>query len=263
MTNLTKTSLHKIAAMRYEYLESLPRFQDIYLEFMINESMCYTIKENDIPLGYAIATNDAVLLEFYLFLPYQNHRTRLFATIVEQLKIESILCKSFDSILLDCCLLNNFTYSLIGCLFRENTGHTGKKSNDLIYRLANENDLPFLLSQEDEVFEPKDLLTKNIADEAIIIVENYNSFKVACGFLTKIHPQFDYYDLGIWVDEAYRRKGIASSTMQYMMNLCVEKKGIPICGCDILNVASQSMLEGLGFISKHKLIEFSAKNESK
>jgi len=259
MTNLTKTSLHKIAAMRYEYLESLPRFQDIYLEFMINESMCYTIKENDIPLGYAIATNDAVLLEFYLFLPYQNHRTRLFATIVEQLKIESILCKSFDSILLDCCLLYNFSYSLIGCLFREHTGRTDRKNSNLTYRFANKIDLPFLLAQNDEVFEPKELLAKNIDDESIVIAGNHESPVVACGFLTQVHPQFNYYDLGIWVDEAYRRKGIASSTMQYMIELCTEKKGIAICGCDIQNVASQNMLEKLGFISKHKLIEFKTK----
>ncbi|HUM88922.1 MAG TPA: GNAT family N-acetyltransferase [Prolixibacteraceae bacterium] len=259
MANLKKTSLHEIAAMRYEYLKSLPRFQDIYLEFIINESTGYIIYETNIPLGYVLVSNDGVLLEFHLSLPNQNHRARVFATIIEELQIESILCKSFDFMLLDCCLLNNYPYSLIGCLFREHTGQTGRKGTELTFRFANKTDLPFLLAQNDEVFEPKELLDKSIDDESIIITGNHESPVVACGFLTQVHPQFNYYDLGIWVDEAYRRKGIASSTMQYMIKLCTEKKGIAICGCDIQNVASQNMLEKLGFISKHKLIEFKTK----
>lgn len=255
MIKIIKSNLDELEFLRIEYLDSLPVFQDVYLEFIVNESDCYKLLSDNQPIGYVIVSSDNIMLELFIETKYSTNSIDIFNVIVNELSIRSVYCKSFDFQLLDCCLTNTLSYSIIGCLYRDFIDIGIQRKSDLSFRYANSSDLHFLYKQDDEVFEPKELLDTFIRDKGIIILQLADSI-IGCGFLTQIHPKYKYYDIGVWVSPEYRMKGYATQIMLYLKDLCLNNYWISICGCDIQNIASQKMLKGLGCICRYKMIEF-------
>lgn len=299
---INKTDYQAILEMRNEYLTSLPKFQDLYLEIVVKDSDYYLLLSEFQTIGYAVVNDSNTLVEFYVCAKYLkescwqeegdftyqtkvNERcNELFKTILSECKIEQILCKSFDMQLMNCCNANRLPHTVQGILYREfsaplsspeNNSHITASTHltdtsrladnfvannfldsaNVVMRYAQIGDLPFLISQDDEVFEPKEHLEVNVNRKEIIICEK-NSLIVGCGFLTRIAEDFDYFDLGVWVNPDHRRKGYAVWIMQYMRSLCLNSGWVPICGCSAENHASQKMLSKIGYVCNHKLLEF-------
>lgn len=299
---INKTDYQAILEMRNEYLTSLPKFQDLYLEIVVKDSDYYLLLSEFQTIGYAVVNDSNTLVEFYVCAKYLkescwqeegdftyqtkvNERcNELFKTILSECKIEQILCKSFDMQLMNCCNANRLPHTVQGILYREfsaplsspeNNSHVTASTHltdtsrladnfvannfldsaNVVMRYAQISDLPFLISQDDEVFEPKEHLEVNVNRKEIIICEK-NSLIVGCGFLTRIAEDFDYFDLGVWVNPDHRRKGYAVWIMQYMRSLCLNSGWVPICGCSAENHASQKMLSKIGYVCNHKLLEF-------
>lgn len=305
---INKTDYQAILEMRNEYLTSLPKFQDLYLEIVVKDSDYYLLLSEFQTIGYAVVNDSNTLVEFYVCAKYLkescwqeegdftyqtkvNERcNELFKKILSECKIEQILCKSFDMQLMNCCNANRLPHTVQGILYREfsaplsspeNNSHVTASTHlkasthltdnsrlvdnfvannfldsaNAVMRYAQIGDLPFLISQDDEVFEPKEHLEVNVNRKEIIICEK-NSLIVGCGFLTRIAEDFDYFDLGVWVNPDHRRKGYAVWIMQYMRSLCLNSGWVPICGCSAENHASQKMLSKIGYVCNHKLLEF-------
>lgn len=255
MIQIHKTSKAGIESYRMAYLNSLPAFQDIFIEFIINESETYLLLTDGEIMGYAIVSPDHVLVECYIADKYLQVQYNPFSHIITQLGIKGIYCKTFDFLLLNCCVAQNLPYKTIGYLYRDYIDSGNQGTINLNSRYATKSDIPFLISQNDEVFEPKDLIEAHVSNKSIVIFEKGTDI-VGCGFLTQVHPAFDYYDIGVWVHPAYRRKGYATEIVQHLKRTCIDNNCKPIVGCDAQNIASQNMLDKLGFISKHKLLEF-------
>jgi len=66
MLQIIKTEIQRVADFRTEYLNSLPEFQELYLEMMVEESDYYLLTNNQYDLGYFIKTKSKILVEFYL-----------------------------------------------------------------------------------------------------------------------------------------------------------------------------------------------------
>lgn len=255
MYYILKTQPESISKLRVHYLKSLPEFQDIILEFLIEDSNYYSINENNEVVGYVIVSPENILLEFYLQRPKSQSRIEIFKDILEELSIASVFCKSFDYALMKCCLEQSLHYKLRGLLYRNMYPGIEQLDSKINSRFADDSDLPFLKSQEDEVFEPKGRLSEFIKSKSILMYSK-NEEIVGCGFLTCIHPEFEYYDIGVWTKPEYRNQGIATQIILHLRDTCMEEGKIPICGCASGNIASQKTLEKCGFSSKHKLIEF-------
>ena len=259
MMLIHKTSQAEIEPYRIAYLTSLPAFQDIFLEFMINESEPYLLLTDGEMMGYAIVSPDHILVECYIAYKYLQMQYNPFSHIIKQLGIKSVYCKTFDHLLLNCCVAQNMPYRTIGYLYRDYIDSANLDTISLNSRYAEKADIPFLISQDDEVFEPKDLIETHVSNKSIVIFEKGTDI-AGCGFLTQVHPAFDYYDIGVWVHPAYRRKGYATKIVQHLKHTCLDNNWKPIIGCDAQNSASQNMLDKLGFISKYKLLEFDVKD---
>lgn len=255
MFHFFKTNIEEINLYRIDYLKSLPVFQDIFLEFLIRDSISFKILNCNATIGYMIISPDKILLELYVQDQFIHLFREHFGEAIEKLEIRRIYCKSFDHFLLDLCISKHYQYQLIGCLYRDYFDNEINISNDLSIRYANESDLPFLLQQDDEVFEPKELLVFFVKNNQVLVFEKKQA-TVGCGFITQVHQMWNCYDLGVWVHPDFRRKGYATQIISYLKKTCLNIHGIPVCGCDIKNIASQKTLLKAGFISKHKLIEF-------
>jgi len=260
MIQIRKAKLTDITPLRVDYLNSLTEFQELYLEIFIDNSDVYKIDFNGNFIGYAIKTVDNILVEFYLIDRFIPNCNDIFQTIIRDLAISSIYCKSFDSLLLNCCLSNSYAYKLHGTLFRDYIDSEKIAINDLSIRFAESKDYSFLLQQEDGLYETPDELEKYINGSNVVMFQKENQL-LGCGYLIKVHANYDYFDIGMWVNPNFRKQGIATLIISYLKDMCLQKNWKPICGCAIENIASKKTLEKNGFVSKHKLIEFKINNK--
>ena len=189
--NIVKSYLSDIEELRKMYLDSLPVFQDIYLEFIVAEASSYKLVDGNDVFGYVIVHDEGLLVEFYLKDKYSARANDCFSMVIKNLNVKSVFCKTFDFLLLDCCMSNNYPYELIGCLFRDFIGSDLKYSGDLDIRFAEDSDLPFLMEQDDEVFEPKECLPDFIKGKSIYLACIDNKI-VGCGFLTRVNQGYDF-----------------------------------------------------------------------
>jgi GNAT superfamily N-acetyltransferase len=250
-----KSNIENIHFLRNEYLRSLPKFQDVFLEFIIWESACYQLQFNGIAVGYVIISDKCILVEFYVCKDFRNKMPDLFSTIIQKLNIAAVYCKSFDVELLNCCIIKSFPYKIIGYLFRDYVDKGGLMLPETMFRYADNSDYEYLFRQKDEVFEPKNLLAEFIQNKSIVLL-HLGTTIVGCGFITRVCTDFHYYDIGVWVDPGFRRQGYATQIMLFLKGCCLKNEWIPICACGVSNIGSKKMLENIGYYSSHKLIEF-------
>jgi len=260
MIQLIETEINDIASLREDYFHSLAEFQELYLELLIEQSSVYKIEFEGTPIGYAMKTADHILVEFHVIDRFVPHSTDVFQTIVHDLAIRAIYCKSFDSLLLSCCLTNSYSYRLNGTLFRDYVDSEKVEMNGISIRFAEDKDYPFLLQQEDDLYETPEELERFVGGNNVIMFQRNNQL-LGCGYLIRVHPNYNYYDIGMWVNPVYRRQSIATMIISYLKDLCIGNGWTPICGCAFDNIASQKTLEKNGFISKHKLIEFTVRSQ--
>ncbi len=255
---IIKVPQNEINSFRLEYLNKLPEFQELYLELLVKDSDLFNIIIDDNTTGYAAKTNENILIEFYLKDNFISGCENIFKSVMEELSISKIYCKSFDFLLLNCCLVSNYPYKLIGSLYRDYFEKENFFKNELKIRIAEITDYEFLLQQKDGLYDSPEELEYFIKGKNILMF--FKNEKLAgCGYLIKVHDEFKFYDIGMWVNPDFRKQGIATQIISYLKIFCIQNNWEPICGCAIENIASQNTLENNGFYSKHKLIEFIVK----
>lgn len=244
---------------RIDRLSALPLFQELYLEFLATGKLgpvqtCLVYRDEEI-LGHVIVGEGESLYEFHHHPGRSSAQLDCFNGTLEALRIRTILCQSFDESLLRLCRHRGFQSRVLGLLYREEMGGSEFLLEDLKPRWATAEDLPLLNSLDDEVFEPRALLKQEIDNQGVMLF--FLEKKLAgCGFLTRIHPAFNYADLGVWTSLDFRRRGVARRIVSHLRKTGREKGFHIICGCDAANTASQQTLACNGFISRHSLLEF-------
>lgn len=258
---ITKTTRDKIQKIRTDYFNSLPEFQELYIELMIRYSNYYIFQVQAKVVGYAIITNENVLIEFYLLDQYIPDSNEIFTKVLKDLSIKEIYCKSFDALLLSNCLINSLSYSLLGVLYRDYSVArvSIKKDSEIEMQKADYASMKFLQRQDDsikELFETEEQLSHFIQNENVFIFSKSGDF-VGCGMVLRTHIDWDYCDLGVWVEPSKRRNGIGSQIILKLREFAIDNNMKPSCACAIENVASQKTIEKSGFVSKYKMINFS------
>jgi predicted acetyltransferase len=253
-----KTTIDKIRKYRIDYLNSLPQFQELFIELMINDSDCYLLQREEEEIGYAIINTDCTLIEFYVMNRYISSSNKVFSQLLQDLSVSNIYCKSFDSLLLSNCLLSSLSYSVLGVLYRDYAEALIKKDTEIKMVKADLSSVGLLLRQDDsikELFEKEEQLVQFIQNENVL--EFYrNSEFIGCGIIIRTHSDWDFCDLGVWVHPLKRGKSFGSQILLNLREFAIGKNMKPSCGCAIENLASQNNIEKSGFVSKYKMINF-------
>lgn len=245
-----------LAESRVAYLSLLPRCQELFLELSMRTARGVRIAVRGRVAGYAIISAEDTLVEFHC--DAATDADAVLAQLVRALGVRSVYCKSFDVPLLTICRAQAWPERTAALLYRDLVDPPPKSDPStaaLTAQFAEQSDLSFLEAQDDEVFEPKELLATQIMEESIVLFRSHDVI-VGCGFLTRIHPRFPHYDVGVWVAPTQRRRGVATHIISYLRDLCLRNAWVPVCGCDATNEASQRTLKKAGFVSKHSLSEF-------
>jgi|SRR6056297_3194212 len=258
---IEKTSIDKINKYRTDYLNSLPEFQELFIELMIYNSDYYVFQADNHEIGYAIRSNEGVLIEFYVLNKYIPDSNKIFLQVLKDLSIMDIYCKSFDSLLLNNCLLNNFPYSILGTLYRDYVDPLIKKDSSIKMKKADLSSVGLMLKQDDsikELFETEQQLIDFIKNENVFEFYKNNEF-VGCGMAISTHRDWSFCDLGVWVHPSKRGNAIGSQIILNLREFSIKNSLKPTCGCAIENQASQKTIEKSGFVSRYKLIDFKTK----
>ena len=258
---IVKTSIDKIKKYRTDYLNSLPEFQELFIELMICKSDCYIFQVDNYERGYAIRNNEGVLIEFYVLDKYIPDSNEIFRKVLENLSITDIYCKSFDSLLLSNCLLNNLQYSIVGILYRDYVEPLIKKDPTIKMKRADLLSVELFLGQDEsikELFETEQQLIDFIQNENVFEFYKNEEF-VGCGMVIRTHPDWSFCDLGEWVNPSKRGKAIGSQIILNLREFSINNNLEPSCGCAIENQASQKTIEKSGFVSRYKMINFKIK----
>ncbi len=259
---IIEVKIEEILTLRNDYLKSLPQFQELYIELMVSDSQKYTLLLGEAAIGYAIITKDDFLIEFFLYDEYIPECKIYFSKLIEELDIKGILCKSFDALLLNCCLQQAYPYSLTGFLYRDYTDTMIHLNKEIKAKPVDESTIPLILQHKDcfdILFETEDYLKYFIKNDRVLLFFKEDNL-VGCGIVIKTHPDWNYCDLGVWVHSDFRKKGIGTQIILELKEIALSLHLNPSCGCAVDNIASQKTIEKRGFISKYKLIEFKIPN---
>ena len=255
---IVQTSIDNIKKNRTDYLNSLPEFQELFIELMISSSDYYIFREENNEIGYAIRNNDGFLIEFYVLDKYIPRSNGYFRQVLKELSITDVYCKSFDSLLLSNCLLNNLQYSILGFLYRDYVGTLIGKDSSIKMKKADLLSVGLLLGQDESIkvlFETEQQLIDFIENENVFEFYKNEEF-VGCGMVIRTHPDWSFCDLGVWVKPSKRGKAIGSQIILNLRDYSIKNNLKPSCGCAIENQASQKTIEKSGFVSRYKMINF-------
>ncbi len=256
---LLKSNLNSIKNLRKDYFDSLPEFQELYLELMVPDSAIYTITIDAMLSGYVIVSATGVFFEFYLIEQFIPLAHKIFIEAIKELDVTHVYCKTFDFLLLGSCLRSGFSYTIEGMLYRHYNRPLVSKDNSLGMIQSGRGSVPLLIGQDNsirELFETEQQLVNFIENEHVFEFYRENTL-VGCGMIIKTHSDYDFCDLGVWVHPSHRGKKIGPNVLIYLREFALEHGLIPSCGCGIENVASQKAIEKCGFISKFQLLDFS------
>ncbi|NJK87860.1 MAG: hypothetical protein HC906_19740 [Bacteroidales bacterium] len=103
IVTFVKAGADQIHSLRKEYLDSLPYFQDVFLEFLVCPEGIFAVQNEKDTIGYFLVNPEKVLFEFYLSEPFRVLADDIFDKILSFAGIKNIYCKSFDAFLMQCC----------------------------------------------------------------------------------------------------------------------------------------------------------------
>ena len=255
---IAKTTFDRIKKYRINYLTSLPQFQEVFIELMINDSDFYILLTEDNEIGYVIKTHENVLIEFHVFGKYISDSDKFFKQVLKELSVTNIYCKSFDSLLLSNCLSDFLSYSLVGKLYRDYVGALIEKDPNVKMKKADHSSIEFLFGQDGsikELFDTKEQLIEFIQNEHVFEFYKKDEF-IGCGMVIRTISGWDFCDLGVWVNPLKRGKYFGSQIILNLREFALQNNMKPSCGCAIDNFASQKVIEKSGFVSKYRMINF-------
>lgn len=150
---ISKTGIEEIKTFRTSYFKSLPEFQELFLEIMMETSHVYLLELDYCPVGYAILNHEGVLIEFYVHDQFLPFCAEVFDRVLKELAIKEVYCKSFDALLLTNCMLKKMTYSVYGVMFRDYIEPGIQKDPEITMNKSNLNSVQLFKAQDDSIKE--------------------------------------------------------------------------------------------------------------
>jgi len=246
------SSAMEIADLRQEYLDSLMESQELFLELMVREAQPFALLDGDTLVGYFFEGTDHTLIEYYVCPACFAYVDTIFGVIVMERGIHTVYCKSFDHLLLSCCLDMQKKMESLGYLFREyekppalslSKRPLSATFNNITTRLATKADEAYISEINEEIFDHPHEITETIENDNLLIFQ-----RTIAG-----RPEFD---IGMLVNREFRRQGYGAFILGYLMNYCEEHGYRPTAGCAIENLASRRCLERAGYKAQYRMLAF-------
>lgn len=249
--------LASLRHLRSLYLDSLPYPQELHCEWLVAKGTCRSIHIDGEEVGYFICLKEEnQLVEFYLLDKMLSRKEEIFGNILEEFDIGSSFCKSFDDLHFHCGSTFCRSCGKSALLFRSFTDEIVMPLRaGVSVRKAKEMDIPLLLTHDSDLYESPDELNYTVSHRMVLMYEK-DGILIGCGYLIRVLPDKDVFDIGMWVNPAFRGRGYATMIISHLKETCLKAGYTPIAGCSIFNTASYKTLKRCGFISEHYIVTF-------
>lgn len=248
-------TVDSVAPHRQDYLDGLPEAQALLIEVQLGSAQAFAIEGRTGRCGYLLIDPDHTVLEFHLDRDHWVFGEEILGQAIRELKLQRALVKSFDSLLLSSALAHQCALSVVGLLVRDYVPRPLPELKDITFcqRLATMDDLPAIMTVDQQVFSQPERLRAVIADSELYLFEDRGR-TLGFGMLRTIIAGRRDVDVGIAVDRPYRRRGHAVYMLRALVEDCLRRGLRPAAGCAVDNHASRHMGERIGFVSRHRLL---------
>lgn len=219
-------------------------WQDLY----IASSQVYIIENEAKNIGYCCIDNNESLLQLFVNEDKRYLIKDVVRSLIDSKLITSASLSAIEPVSFNACL----------CLSKSIT------TNTFCYQYSNkalddENPLNIELVATKHSNAVRSYYKDHVGfDDTFGYVDNLVSRKelymsieddtiVATGECRLSDTQFDHADVGVAVNKAYRKKGLATKMLQHMAHKAMEQNREPICSTTIDNIGSQKAIERAGF----------------
>ncbi|MBL0185399.1 MAG: GNAT family N-acetyltransferase [Candidatus Obscuribacter sp.] len=239
---------------RRSHLEHLSHGQESYLESLAKNAQALDIKIDGLRFGYALV-RDATVLEFCIEQSNVSLANSALAAVVKFANANSILCQSFDTVLMSAAKSLDWLDKPVAHLFRK--FDTQKQlAISLEPQSASEAEMPRILSIHDGFFDDDDEIRSYISDRSRLFIYQRDGVDVACGIIKQTVSCRNDYDIGMVVAPEYRGRGYGAEVLSHLKSYCLDLGWYPIAGCSMDNPASKRSLERAGFIAEYQLVRY-------
>lgn len=250
------SSLKDIDDLRNQYLDGLIEPQELYLELMVRNADAYAVILNDVRIGYFLLGEADALVEYYITQKYIDLADAIFAKVIQDFSIRKALCKSFDHLLLSCCVGLQSKTSVLGIHFREyHPSPAIAKFSDVTVRLATSDDEMHIIEINEEVFDHDYEVLEYINKKQLLLFEK-DSALIGFGIFSRVIEGKPDFDIGMLVVKDFRGQGAGQFIIGYMADYCIKNGWRPIAGCGVDNIGSRRCLEKAGFIAGYRILAF-------
>ncbi len=237
--------------LRTAYLDSLTEPQEFFVEILVASGRTWVFGN----IAYAV-TNGQRMVEFYVASDAAKRAVELFDAVMLASGASSVLCKSFDSMLLNVALSRRADVTSGGLLFRKIIDSDFVTREELSFRAGSSSDVDLIWGFHDGFFEDRAEIMMYADSQGLFLLEKEGEV-VGCGTGKQVFTSRIDVDIGMLVASKHRKKGYGSYIAAFLKNHYLLKNLRPICGCSIDNVGSWLALNNAGFVSEHRLLNIS------
>ena len=249
--------LNDVAEFRKQYIRSIGGRPEMFLEELVGYAVdVYTVSSNDEVRGYFCASPKKTLLQFFVVDDVLPRLQEIFSEMLSRGYIEKALVLTRDRVTLAGCMDFLKEVSVDSYLFEEG-GHIPTVTLDItepVFRVATLSDAPAIRAACGDFHDFLHYTLEGSITMGDIFVLLSGESVLGTGVIGSKDFEHPYVDIGMCVNEAYRKKNIGTYMITKLREECHKQGWIPGASCKSDNVASRKTLEKAGMISKDRLL---------
>lgn len=250
-------TLQDLDGLRQEYIESLAGPLEPFLEELISYSrLYYRLVQGGQPIGYFCVSTKGTLLQFYLKAGHIRSLQSIFSRLLSQGFFTQALVSTRDRLGISSCLEFHKEVSVDDYLFEDGSGPVEAASEwqDSVFALAGTDDIPLIRSVVNDFHDFLHYtLEGSVAEQSIFLLLDGNTL-LGTGVIASKEYQPPYVDIGMCVNEQYRRQQVGTEIIRRLRLHCRERALIPLASCRFDNLASKKTLEKAGMVSRDRVL---------
>jgi len=256
MTNYYVESCAWQEAMTFDsYVRGLSAPVDSFLEDHILESSFYRIvTAQQVEVGCFAVHKGSMLTLFYLIESVRRHGPALFARVLHEHGVEATLVPTCDELLLSHALRHHSKVTIQALFFVG--GEPTQPANDapqVSFRPATTEDIPTMAAIDQEIVD--DPAQRVAAGQVYVGWLADKMVSVGLAIPSRLWPQ--QASLGMFTRTDYRRCGLGTEAIRYLMGVCQQQGLTALAGCGYGHDASRATLQAAGMVPATRLLRIS------
>jgi GNAT superfamily N-acetyltransferase len=233
-----------------DWLDSLSGPIDSYLQEHVADSAFYRISDDGTEVGFFAIHEESLLTQFFLIGAARRFGQPVLARILADYPVTAAYVATFDNFLLAHVLDREHVLKRQAYFFTEGVPGPVPLETTLDYRLATPADAGLITAVSGDFL---DRLDERIAGGEIHVGWDGTEL-VAVGIAEPGALLAGRASIGMFTHTDHRKRGIGTTTIRYLRNVCHTAGVTPLAGCWYYNANSKLTLEAAGMVTTNRLL---------